>query len=55
MNAENFEDLLGLREKSWRHEQKAERDLGSAQLLSQVFRPLAQPDFIEVLIPMRCD
>ena len=52
MDAEDFENLFRLRKKARRHEHKTKRHLRRAQLVSQIFRPFAQPGFVEVLLPM---
>src|SRR5688572_23419573 len=52
MDADDLENLLGLGEKSRRHEHESEIDLRRLQLRADAFGPLLQAGFIEVAAPV---
>src|SRR5438132_538251 len=52
MDAKNFEDWFRVGKEFRRHEDKSERNLLSAQLMAQRFRPLLEARFVEAVRPM---
>ena len=55
MDAEDLENLFGLREEFGRHEHESEIDVRHAQLPAQLLRPFLQAHLVEITRPMRGD
>jgi hypothetical protein len=52
MDAQNLQRGLRVREKLWRHENKAKRNRVHAELFAQILGPFAQAVLIKVTLPI---